>query len=430
MARQTRILSLLVFSLALIGGGMGVLNFLTDSWILIILSNAKAAPAPVAGHSSVLNPVNNTLVVFGGNNAKNYTNSLKTYDVVNDAWISINDTTPKPSNQFMPSPRSGHVAITTPTNMMYVFGGRNDTTIFQDIYKYDMVDDIWIQLNVSGTPPAPRYGHSGIMYPITNEFLFFGGMGTTGVLSDIVKFEFESNTWSTLQPGNNNIVGLGVYGHSAVLNMANQMVVFGGIVDTNNKTTDQLQFFDVVHGNWVNHTLNTTSGHPAARSGHAAVITPLNQMLVFGGNFGNGATQQTWKYDFTYNTWLTVSPTGYGPDHGLYGQTCTSTLFNTMMVFGGQSSGSDFYNDIFKYNIITSVLRSQSDGVVLVVLLTIVCSMIIGLCFALDLMAEKNEIERLERLEQEAATNELKKVTIAKEKKKSKEERQPLFETF
>ncbi|EFA81302.1 hypothetical protein PPL_05281 [Heterostelium album PN500] len=415
-------LSIVIVIIALVGGGLGFMNFLTDSWILILLSNPNAAPTAVSGHSTVLNPVNNTLVIFGGANKTAANNNVALYDLINDGWISKNT-----SKGAAPTPRYDHSTIVTQTNLMYVFGGRDTKgNVFNDLYKYDMVKDSWSQVTIGAGKlvPAARYGHSGILYSFTNEFVYWGGRNVNGtVLQEIVIFNFLTEEWRILPFSAPNAVSH----HSAVLTTANQMVVFGGVTATNTFTADT-NFYDLASNTWLNITLNTSSIAVSGRSGHAAIVTPINEMLVFGGRTSNtSASSLTLKYNLLYNTWEIITPTGDGPS-ARWGITCTSTLFNTMMVFGGQSSDSSYFNDIYKYNIITSVLRSSSDGVVLVVLLTIVCSMIIGLCFALDIMAEKHEDERLERIEKENAGKD--GAALKKLKGKQQKERQPLFETF
>ncbi|EGG13465.1 hypothetical protein DFA_11226 [Cavenderia fasciculata] len=428
-------LSVIIVMLALVCGAFGVINFVTDGWIQIILSNEKYAPNQMAGHSAVLNPINNTMIVFGGHDNKNvYGDRVYKYDLVADSWFGPNDTSTRDTNSSVPSARWGHVAITTPYNTMYVFGGTDGTKIYNDIYKYNMVSDRWEQIKVSGIPPAARFGHSGVMYPITNEFIFFGGaIGADGLgkTNELVRFNFETNTWAvpSKPAGSAQAQPPFLVGHSAVMTLTNQMVVFGG-VDSTGRATNGTFFYDAVMDQWLDVQINyTVSIKVPARAYHATAITALHQMIVFGGvDSSNKGTSDIFKYDFTSQSWSQILAAGDGPQTSLYGLSATVTLLNTIMIFGGQSSDTSFYNDIFKYNVVNSVLRSSTDGVILVVLLSLVGTLIIGLCFALDLQNERNEVEKYERLEREAELKgqnaELRKLKALKEK----EARQPLFE--
>ncbi|KYQ90615.1 hypothetical protein DLAC_09244 [Tieghemostelium lacteum] len=419
----------LILILLSITSVLGVITIVTDSWIKIILSGVP--PTSIAYHSSVLNPINNTLVIFGGKNKDTTYNTLTLYDIINDAWLNMslsNSTNNSPAGSI-PSARYGHVALTTPFNTMYVFGGRDNTSVFNDIYKYNMELDQWVLIKPTGTPPQGRWGHSGVMYAIKNQFLFFGGKTLDNLLlNDIIRYDFELDAWiQPIEYGSSTVDPFAPskrYLHSAILTLTNEMVIFGGMEQQG--VSNAIYLFSAETNVWLNSTLNTTSDLPSPVSSHGTILTPLGQMLVFGGQLKDQtSTDAVWKFDFKYMTWTSILPSGLGPD-ARFGHTATATNLNTMMVFGGQSSSSSYLNDIAKYNVVNSVLRSSSDGVVLVVLLSIVGSMIVGLCFALDLMAERNERAKLER-ELKVTGSELK---LKKKSKKPEEVRQPLFEKF
>eukprot|EP01132_Coremiostelium_polycephalum_P008427 gene8427-10346_t len=401
-------------------------DFVTDSWIKLILANKNYAPSPRSFHTSVLDPVHNHLVIFGGKDSKTIYDNLVFYDLVSDSWIA-------PSNKTGPAPskRYGHVAVTTPFNTMYVFGGRDESTVFNDIYKFDMVKKTWIQINPIGPKPNARWGHSGVIFTIKNQFLFYGGRNQTNIHEDIVRYDFENDQWvdinvepSEFDPPTNR------YLHSCVFTLTNEMVIFGGI-DAKGPT-DDIHIFSAELNKWVNSTLNSTSEKINPTAGHQAIFTPLGEMLVFGGATDaslNSPTDAVWKFDFKLKKWKNLMPSGLGPD-SRSGHTLTNTQFNTMMVFGGQgAANSSFMNDIHKYNIMNSVLRSNSDGVVMVVILSLVGTMVIGLCFVVDLQNEKMQIEKIETLEREAT---MKKdvAELRKLKKAQQDNRQPLFEKF
>ncbi|KAF2070974.1 hypothetical protein CYY_007707 [Polysphondylium violaceum] len=423
-------------------GILGVLNFLTDSWIKIIISNLDSAPKPVAYHTAVFNAVNNTMLIYGGVNSTNGAlNTLSKYDLVSDSWFSFNSFNVSNNDiTAIPSARYGHVAVTTLFNTMYIFGGRNETTVFNDIYKFNMENDMWVKIEPKGDVPKARWGHSGVTFTNNNQFLFFGGSTNiegTVLVNDVLKYDFEHDSWISNTPTGASIPS-SRYLHSAVFTLTNEMLVYGGIVQ-DKVVSDQIYIYSAENDRWLNMTVNATSPEPDARSSHQAIMTPLGTMIVFGGHDSKGnPTDTTWKYTISTNSWKFISPDNLGPVPRA-GHTCISTQFNTMMVFGGYSgnyasngqvSGGSFFNDIHKYNVVNSVLRSSSDGVVLVVILSLVGTMVIALCFALDLMNEKNEIQRLEMMEREALAKnnaiELEKIKSDKEKAAKPQ----LFEKF
>ncbi|EGC30007.1 hypothetical protein DICPUDRAFT_42073, partial [Dictyostelium purpureum] len=405
-----------------------IANFATDSWIAFLVSNSGNAPK-VSLHTAVLNPVNNTMLVLGGITPKgNASSTFIKYDILQDSWGT-------PLNfsgiENAPSPRYGHVALTTLDNKMYIYGGRNENEVFGDIFKYDMEKDTWEKISVNG---SKRWGHSGVSYSTENSFYFFGGQSTTegGYLDDIIRYDFEYDTWITMTPGGSEFSPKARSLHTSTLTLTNHMVIYGGRNFQNNETIfDDLHIFYVEEHRWINVTLNSTSRNPEKKYGHTAILTPMNTVLIYGGNQSStAASTSIYKFDLSTTEWDFISSaSGLGPE-ARSGHTAVATLFNTMLVFGGQD-GKVFYNNLFKYNVINSVLRSTSDGTTLVVLLSLVGVMIIGLCFALDIMAEKNEIARLEQLEKDAIAknNEIALKKILQEKK-DKLKNQPLFEKF
>ncbi|KAK5584346.1 hypothetical protein RB653_005955 [Dictyostelium firmibasis] len=439
------LICVLLLSFCLFNVSKSFNNFVTDSWISIVISGLENAPKPVSLHSAALNPINNTMIVFGGKDSNHVPNNNVTiYDLIQDSWLEKNTNSNHTALNLagsIPSPRYGHIALTNSDNKMYIFGGRNQTNVFNDIYKYNMITDNWELIIVTGNLPKARWGHSGVVYSINNCFYIYGGSNTLSrdgpFLNDIIKFDFERNEWIQMTPTDDSELfapKIGLFLHTSVFTLTNEMIVFGGKYKNGNQSStvsDVTYIFDADNEKWVNATLNSTSSIPDARYGHTAVLTPLGTMLVFAGNDStSNAVSSVWRYHIAYGKWDFVSSIGSGGPDARSGHTSITTLFNTMITFGGQSSGTKYYNDLYKYNIINSVLRSSSDGTTLVVLLSLVGAMIIGLCFALDYITEKNEIARLERLEKDAIAknNELELKKIKKERKEK--QLQPLFEKF
>lgn len=55
--------------------------------------------------------------------------------------------------------RHGH-SIVTYKNRVYLFGGHNGNHALNDLHAYDLVENIWLDMKTTGTPPSPRYFHS------------------------------------------------------------------------------------------------------------------------------------------------------------------------------------------------------------------------------------------------------------------------------
>ena len=50
------------------------------------------------------------------------------------------------------------------------------------------------QVRCKGTPPSPRYNHTGTL--VANRLVLFGGLGPEGALRDLHALDTASHTWS------------------------------------------------------------------------------------------------------------------------------------------------------------------------------------------------------------------------------------------
>jgi hypothetical protein len=152
---------------------------------------AAYGPDPRDQHTAVFDSATDEMIVFGGTNlgSTNY----------NDVWLAINaitDTCTPCELQWTflspsgtpPAPRSGHSAVYDSANSrMVVFGGAlgfpapctNDVWVLDDANGSGGSSN-WTQLSPSGTPPAPRTGHAAAYDPSTNRMIIFGGSDCSG----------------------------------------------------------------------------------------------------------------------------------------------------------------------------------------------------------------------------------------------------------
>jgi len=203
-----------------------------------------------------------------------------------------------------PAARSSHVAvIDVPTHQMIVFGGRNATTIFNDLWSLNTVGDgQWTQLSPSGTIPPARYGASAGYDAASSRMILFGGKLATGYSSEVwilagANGKNGSPLWTQLltsgTPPAPRAYHTGVYDASS-----NRLIVFGG--EQNSTVFNDL---------WVLTNANGLSGTPvwmqvaamgtppAARTQQIGFYDPgTNSLLVFDGLDASGtALSEVWE---------------------------------------------------------------------------------------------------------------------------------------
>lgn len=364
--------------------GASALGLDSDLWIQ--LASPANPPSAREGHTAVVNAVNNTMVLFGGKDSTKSYNDMHILHLVNDQWV-----VGKPAG-FAPQARYSHSAVVTVDNRMIIFGGRNETAdFFNDIAVFDLVNDTWLMVVVSGEPPVGRAGHTAVVDPIRNQMVVYGGIDSTNhYLNDVSFLDLSTYTWVNKA---SNGTALARAFHATVLSPLNVMVTFGG---TNGSPLKDTSCYSLATNMWW--ACGSTSPAPDARFGHTAVHSALHKMMVFGGKDGGGnALTEVWAFDFVHYKWEMVIPGGASID-GRYFHTSVATPFNTMVVFGGVNQDGTDTNDFGKYNLVQAVLSSYDDGTTMVVLITLLGTLLISMCFALDYIQEQNSIEKQEAI--------------------------------
>lgn len=154
-----------------------------------IVNNGSNGPSARTLHNGCT--YKNQLIVYGGGlNGKTPVNdqNLYIYNAVNNKWISINCR--KNESSQIPANRHGHVMINLNDEYIYLHGGMNEDTLFDDLWLLDMKNLSWKQVDFdrSNSYPCERAAHGGIS--INNDLFIFGGISKSGsALDDLWKFD-------------------------------------------------------------------------------------------------------------------------------------------------------------------------------------------------------------------------------------------------
>lgn len=271
-----------------------------SAWTQVIA--AGTAPPPLVGHSAVYDSAGDSMVVFAGGGCRN-----DTYLLTNPfgkgpgatEWKAIAPQSPPPA-RFMHS-----AVIDTTSRRMIVFGGengcplsvRNDVWVLSDL---DTNAPKWTQLFPSGSPPAPRFGHSAMYDPASNRMIIFGGANHDpgGFMNDVWVLSNANGlggtpVWTKLNPAGTSPAPRDCI--SAVYDpITDEMTIVGGLGST---------FFDDV---WV--LRNTRSAPswvqlpiqgptPGAPTCYSLVYSPTSRTTtLYGGipGLGGGYSSSTW----------------------------------------------------------------------------------------------------------------------------------------
>lgn len=193
----------------LVGGeradGSGIV--LPESWTVDTSSGnhhfaaLEAPPGSLVGHTSTfLN--DGTLLLLGGQDASGQLQSLESvnaYDTKKNAWRNVSTTS---SSGNSPRPRRGHVAVSLPSQRIFLHGGAPDaamTTALDDAWILDWSHNPprWSQIAADAEQPSGRFGHSAVAYG-RKVAMTFGWTGSnpadTGIyIFDATKLSMSSD---------------------------------------------------------------------------------------------------------------------------------------------------------------------------------------------------------------------------------------------
>ena len=304
-------------------------------------------------HALAFSPVQHRLWVFGG------TEGLASPSgaiMPSDTWTVSLDPTPTPvwtPLDVRPHPGTWF----TEHSMVYdsingrtiLFGGMANSFLNNDLYVFGLPSssDFWAVPTATGTPPAPRYGHTAIYDYSNQRMLVFGGQGASAVLQDVIALNLSGGNyaWSALTPGG---TGPGPHeGHSAVyadqVASNRRMIVFGG---SNGSVLKNDVWALTLNGTPTWQLLQTNGNpKPAARRDHTAVYDYItNRMFVYGGTKADGApSDEVWVLDLANNsnTWTKQNVNPKPPARTKHVAVFSPYGDRRMLIFGGKGATGD-----------------------------------------------------------------------------------------
>lgn len=233
------------------------------------------------------------MIIWGGWDGSASLNSGSRYNPTTDTWTLMTINSP------CPSARKNHSASWCGSYGMVVWGGEaTDGTLLNDGARYLPATDEWVALNALNTPEVRRYAKSVFISP--NIFIVWGGSAAGDVpLNSGGVYDLSSDTWSATSTSGNCPVARKY--HTAI-SANSQMMVWGG-EGAGGTVLNSGAKYDYTTDTWTTITL---TGAPSARRNHTAVWTD-SEMIVWGGENGSTSFQNGAKYDPSSDLWTTIS---------------------------------------------------------------------------------------------------------------------------
>ncbi len=150
-------------------------------------------PAPREDHTWTVAPDGGTAYLFGGRAGSTLFDDLWAYDLATDAWSEV-------SAGVGPQARFGHNAVWADGIGLVVFAGQAGANFFNDLWAYDPTANAWKQLPASGAKPVSRYGSCAAIGPDGRLWISHGFTSEGARFADTRAYDFATDAWTDETP--------------------------------------------------------------------------------------------------------------------------------------------------------------------------------------------------------------------------------------
>ena len=312
------------------------------SWVRVIASGSN--PGARMAHSAALTADNEMWVFSGYDSSGDVDNELWFLEAASPAWIPIDEWT---------TARYDHSSVMTASGRAVVFGGYTGTLGLNDLRAYDTQasSSSWYEISTC-CPPTARWSHTAVITS-TGRMWIFGGWDGSSNYNDLwyVDVEDPSPAWAQASPSG-NIAARSE--HVAVISAAGRMWVFGGRDISGGSRLNDLYYIDLESGSpeWVQAMASGVA--PSARGKPSAGMNDAGlYMVIFGGWADSGGLQDDLHYldlqDQTMPTWYQVSTSRKPPARADAAAVLTNEL--RFWPFGGNGVCQQRIDDVWFINL-------------------------------------------------------------------------------
>ncbi|KAI9298051.1 galactose oxidase [Neoconidiobolus thromboides FSU 785] len=302
---------------------------------------------PLRAHSTTL--VGDQIYLFGGCNARSCYNDVYVFDTDTMYWSRPQIAgTP-------PSPRRAHSATLVDKTKVFVFGGGNGSNYYNDLHILDTATTVatstWYSPPTHGEVPSPRRAHTACYY--NNSLYIFGGGDGLYPLNDVYRLDLSNPNnymWSKIEVSGKAPPPRGY--HTSTL-VSNCIIVYGGSDGTD--CFEDLYMFDIEKRHWVELLIRSR----LPRLAHTATLVGP-YFYVLGGRNNRSYSNELMILNLQKGTWETRKVYGTFPNPRGYHTTILHDA--RLFVFGGYD-GVKFFGDMHVLDLSASAYLTQMDNI-------------------------------------------------------------------
>ena len=244
----------------------------------------------------------------------------------------------------LPAAREDHTWTVDPaTQTAYLFGGRDGSTVFGDLFAFDLATHTWSRLDPDGTTPQARFGHEANWVPGVGLVIFAGQASATAFFGDLWAFNPAANTWTQLPSGGDAPVPR--YGSCSGLGPDGRLWISHGFTEDGTRFFDT-KVYDFGLQSWTD--LTPSAPVPVDRCLHACWWTADRTFALYGGQTtGTAALGDLWSLMpgglDTLGTWTQITGT-LPPERAL---TAFAAYGDVELILGGRAIDRTYLGDAY-----------------------------------------------------------------------------------
>jgi len=264
-----------------------------------------------------------------------------------ETWAFDSDTKAWEKRSTAPTNGEGPMTYNSQSDRVIVFlgaGGVQMKSISRTL-AYDYNSDTWTDMNPAEAP----FGILGARMVYDSEsdkVILFGGLSTENFrteLSDIWAYDYESNTWTNMQPTGTPPAGENYFAMSYDAR-ADRVIAWRC---EPNKPQCKIGAYDYNSNTWEQREPETS---PASRVYNAMVYDPKTGLnILFGGQGYTGITNETWGYDYASNSWTLIQAIN-PPDPRSWHAMTYDEKAGLILMFGGGKNKTKFTDETWAYD--------------------------------------------------------------------------------
>ncbi len=279
-------------------------------------------PGPREDHTWTVDTDGTAAYLFGGRDGSKAYDDLWRFDLATDSWTKL-----KPAGKS-PSARFGHSAVWVDGIGLVVFAGQRGLDFFGDLWTYDPGKDRWELLPRRGEAPRDRYGSCAIVgtdgrLQISHGFTLFGRFDDTRA------YNFKTERWASIAPDGRRPGERCL--HDCFTSASGQLVLYGGQNDSVRALGDL----------WVTRSDGTWDKRPdpGPRARRLYAVTEAgDHAFIFGGAGKDDAVlDDLWRVDRETFEFTRVRVRGASPAGRSAGTLITDAARGRLLLFGGKA---------------------------------------------------------------------------------------------